>query len=77
MYSQAVVMIKDYGAEITSAKRIKELEREQERAYDEASKLAMYIWSNHYRDESPDFELCDSTAGVISQIDNMITGLLK
>lgn len=49
-------------------------EREQ-LAYREASDLAMAIWRDFYKDDSPKFELCDSTAGIISQIDNMYTGL--
>ena len=43
----------------------------------EAESLALSLWANHYMQESPDFELCDSVAGVISQIDNMTTGLSK
>ena len=42
-----------------------------------AESLALSLWAKHYMQESPDFELCDSVAGVISQIDNMTTGLSK
>jgi hypothetical protein len=43
----------------------------------EAESLAMSLWEKYYKEESPNFELCDSVAGVISQIDNMTTGLTK
>jgi hypothetical protein len=43
----------------------------------EAESLALYLWEKHYKEDSPNFELCDSVAGVISQIDNMTTGLSK
>lgn len=41
----------------------------------EATSLAMHIWKYHYKDISPNFELCDTPAGVLTQIDNMYTGL--
>jgi len=43
----------------------------------EAESLAMALWRKWYKDESPDFELCDSVAGVITQINNMTTGLVR
>ena len=43
----------------------------------EAEELAMAIWRDFYKDDSPNFELCDSTAGVLSQIDNMYAGLIE
>jgi hypothetical protein len=41
----------------------------------EADYLAITMWRRYYKDESPDFRLCDSVAGVITQIDNMSAGL--
>ena len=41
----------------------------------EAETLCMAIYRRKYKTTSPDFELCDSVAGVISQIDNMVGGL--
>lgn len=41
----------------------------------EAESLAMALWRDHYKEASPDFELCDTVAGVITQIDNMAAGL--
>ena len=43
----------------------------------EAESLAMALWSKWYKDDSPDFELSDSVAGVITQISNMTTGLVR
>lgn len=49
---------------------------EMERAeMHEAKSLAMSMWRKHYKDVSPNFELCDSVVGVITQIDNMAAGL--
>jgi hypothetical protein len=41
-----------------------------------ARQLAMGLWRTHYRATSPEFELLDDTYGVLSQIDNMLTGLV-
>ncbi len=41
----------------------------------EAESLAMALWNQHYKKDSPNFELCDSVAGVITQINNMTAGL--
>lgn len=43
--------------------------------YKEISQLALYMWNTFYREDSPNFELCDSVRGIISQIDNMLVGL--
>ena len=52
-----------------------ELLAERDAAMREASELAMCIWRSEFRNESPEFELCDSPAGVITQIDNMFAGI--
>jgi len=46
-----------------------------EAADNEASTLALSLWRRHYKKDSPVFELCDSVAGIISQIDNMSAGI--
>ena len=43
----------------------------------EAESLAMALWRKWYKDDSPNFELCDSVAGVITQINNMTAGLVR
>ena len=52
-------------------------------AYSEACNLATALFKKHFA-HLPDFasgqavwSLCDSTAGVISQIDNMVSGLVQ
>lgn len=62
---------------LNADKHIKELEQQLEETYNEARRLALSLWRLHYADESPNFELCDTTAGIISQIDNMVSGLTK
>lgn len=39
--------------------------------------LAMALWRTHYRNDSPNFELLPDAAGILSQIDNMVSGLVK
>lgn len=43
----------------------------------EAESFAMSLWQKWYKDDSPNFELCDSVAGVITQINNMTAGLVR
>lgn len=45
--------------------------------YREACALAMAIYKRRYRTQSPKFELCPDTVGVITQIDNMVAGLFS
>jgi hypothetical protein len=52
-----------------------EVKVELEAAMSEASRLALAIWQDFYRCASPEFELCDSLRGVLSQISNMYAGL--
>jgi hypothetical protein len=49
----------------------------QKEAYDEAVYFATALWKQHYKEESPNWSPCDTTAGVITQIDNMSTGLIR
>lgn len=51
------------------------LHKQLEQSKREAESLALSLHKRHYKNESPNFELCDSVAGVISQIDNMTSGL--
>lgn len=43
----------------------------------ELDNLATVLHRDFYAKELPEFELCDSILGVISQIDNMISGILE
>lgn len=56
-------------------KTYEELLDERDAAMREASELAMCIWRSEFRNESPEFELRDSPAGVVTQIDNMFAGI--
>jgi len=47
------------------------------RARAEAESLAKWLWQKHYKDDAPNWGLCDSLTGVLSQIDNMICGLSR
>lgn len=61
--------------EVQAAVLIEKLQAENAAAHREATTLAMALWKRHYRAESPNFGLCDSVAGIISQIDNMTAGM--
>lgn len=50
-------------------------QKELEEARREAEQLATSIWKTEFREQAPEWELCDSAAGVITQIDNMYAGI--
>ena len=46
-------------------------------AYGYASRLAVAIWEQHYKDVAPQWKPLDDLMGVLTQIDNMTTGLTR
>jgi hypothetical protein len=58
--------------------RIAELEEEQVDDYLEASTYAISLFNAHYKNKADavPIELCDTTRGVVTQIDNMVTGVI-
>jgi hypothetical protein len=48
---------------------------EIERSKREAAALATVIWQQEYANKAPQWGLCDSVPGIISQIDNMFAGV--
>ena len=46
-------------------------------AYGYASRLAVAIWEQHYKDVAPQWKPLDDLMGVLTQIDNMTTGLMR
>ena len=44
-------------------------------AYGYASRLAIHIWQKHYKEVSPQWKPLDDLMGVLTQIDNMTSGL--
>ncbi|MEE8289728.1 MAG: hypothetical protein V3R25_09990 [Nitrosomonadaceae bacterium] len=51
--------------------------KELESSMREVSRMAVSLWKNNYIAESPGFELLDNPSGIMTQIDNMTTGLIK
>ena len=45
--------------------------------YGYASRLATGIWEKHYKADSPQWKPLDDTLGVLTQIDNMASGLTR
>jgi hypothetical protein len=58
--------------------QIASLEQEKNDDYAEASSYAMSLYNNYYKNkhDAVNFELCTSVAAVITQIDNMATGII-
>ena len=73
----ATITIHDDGLDKLKSSTVNEFSETDSLAMIEAKSLAMSLWSKYYKEESPDFYLCDSVAGIISQIDNMTAGLTK
>ena len=46
-------------------------------AYGYASRLAVAIWEQHYKDVAPQWKPLDDLMGVLTQIDNMTIGLTR
>jgi len=46
-------------------------------SYEYASRLATWIWEKHYKNESPHWKPLNDLLGVLTQIDNMTTGLVR
>jgi hypothetical protein len=61
-----------------SKSKIAELEEVQVDDYLEASTYALSLYNAHYKNkpDAVNFELCNSVAAVITQIDNMATGVI-
>lgn len=45
--------------------------------FEQTKKVAMSLYNRFYKETAPDFELCDNLFGVLSQIDNMVAGLVN
>lgn len=46
-------------------------------AVDYAKQLATSLWQRHYREDAPQWEPCGDLMGLLSQIDNMVSGLTR
>ena len=57
--------------------RIAKLQAENADANREAVSLAMWLFDRYYADKGPQLVLCDTTAGILSQVDNMLAGLAQ
>ncbi len=56
-------------------KQSKRIQGELEEANREATVLAMFLYNTYYKSPDSVFELCDTPAGIITQIDNMVAGM--
>lgn len=70
--------MRDYEAEINALReRAEAAEKEVSSSMREASQLAMFLYRRFYREVSPDFELIEYPSGVLSQVDNMLAGVIE
>ena len=51
--------------------------KECERAKNYAKMLAETLYKQYYKDDSPNWEPLDTTTGLLTQIDNMVSGMEK
>ena len=71
-----------YNQAITATKEALAQPEQETQAYREAAQLAKWLFKKHYAQEEHYasgrvvWGLCDTTAGVISQIDNMVCNLV-
>ena len=52
-------------------------QQDESDAYGYASRLAVAIWEKHYKDTAPQWKPLDYLIGVLTQIDNMTSGLTR
>jgi len=58
--------------------KVKELEdSDSEKILADVKRLATYLWKTHYKEEAPHWKAYDDTCSILSQIDNMISGLIR
>jgi hypothetical protein len=57
-------------------KALADLQEDYRKAKVEAEQLAVWLWKKRYKDDAPKWGLCDSLAGVMTQIDNMVCRLV-
>lgn len=69
--------MKDIGQHEEMMDNYGKMAEELKIAKDYAKTLATYLWSMHYKDDAPDWEPFDDLFGILSQIDNMLTGLKR
>ena len=65
---------------IHAIKAIKEALAQPEQGpncYGYAARLATAIWEQHYKNTAPQWQVFDDLMGVLTQIDNMATGLVS
>ncbi len=76
---EADMMAASHKVERTYGRRINftEYEVEFNRVHGEIQRLAVSIWSNHYRTSAPDWQVLGDTYGALSQISNMVAGMSR
>jgi nucleoid-associated protein YgaU len=52
-------------------------EVEYQRVRGEAQQLAVSLWIKHYRDDAPQWTVLDDALGALSQISNMVAGMVR
>lgn len=66
-----------HGGRFEPCEEYKRLQEEDTLAGIEARSVAVAIWRRRHSKEAPNWKPLDTTAGVVSQIDNMTAGLMN
>lgn len=75
--SEEFVTLVVRSSDITKARTaIEEAEKQEPDVYGYAKRLAEAIWKKHYKVTAPQWEPVDHLIGVLTQIDNMTSGLI-
>lgn len=67
----------DACREVLAAQPEQSAEPVADDTYAYARRLAVYLWAKHYAKDAPEWRPCDDLYGVLSQIDNMLTGMTR
>ena len=65
------------AGEAEEALRAALAQQDEPNAHGYASRLAVAIWEKHYKDAAPQWKPLDDLMGVLTQIDNMTSGLTR
>ena len=57
--------------------KVQAVDQEIDRAYGYAVEIAITLHKKHYADDAPEWEPCEDLFGVLMQIDNMTSDLVR
>ena len=64
-----------FGVDMTKHENFPSTQENGDEIYEEVVRMAVHLWRKHYKEIAPNWKPLDTTAAVLSQIDNMIVGI--